>query len=82
MIEVTLEGYNNLSETEKDNASDNGSGKEYACYIRIKHNGATIVLESDAVEPEDATFGRDFSWIIDALKKCYELGVADSNKSA
>jgi hypothetical protein len=75
---VTIEVFDELSEEEKGYVSDNGCGKEYATYIRVKHHGKTILLESDAVEPEDATFYRDFSWIPRWLTKSYELGLKES----
>lgn len=78
MLEVKLQHYSDLSDKEKENVSDNGSGKEYADYIRILHNGETILLESDAMEPEDAMFCRDLNWIIEALRDCYELGKEDA----
>jgi hypothetical protein len=78
IFEVKHEWFEDLSEEEKKSASNNGSGKEYASYIRIKHNGETILLESDAIEPEDATFSRDLSWIVEWLKKSYELGMKDA----
>jgi len=77
MLEVTTPQYEELTEDEQANASNNGSGKKYADYIRITHNGETILLVSDAMEREDATFSRDLSWIVDALYKCYELGKID-----
>ena len=78
MLEVKLQHYSDLSDKEKENVSDNGSGKEYADYIRILHNGETILLESDAMEPEDAMFCRDLNWIIEALRDCYNLGKEDA----
>lgn len=79
MLEVVLEDYDKLSDEEKEHCSNNGSGKEYASYIRIIHNGETILLESDAMEPEDTIFYRDLNWIIPTLRKCYELGKIDAN---
>lgn len=78
MLEVKLQHYSDLSDKEKENVSDNGSGKEYADYIRILHNGETILLESDAMEPEDTMFCRDLNWIIEALRDCYKLGKEDA----
>ena len=53
---------------------------DYAGYIKATHKGKTILLESDCIEPEDATFSRDLSWISNALKEAYKLGVADGKK--
>ena len=78
---VTLQSFDDLSEQEQDDAYNNGSGKEYASYIRVKHNGATILLKNDAAEPEDATFSRDFNWIMQAIRQAYELGFNDGKQS-
>jgi len=52
---------------------DDVGGKEWANYIRVTHNGKTILLESDAIEPEDKNFHRDLSWITGWIKKAHEL---------
>ncbi len=59
---------------------DNGGGKEYAGYIIIKHNDTILAVESDAMEPEDATFYRDLNWIKKALELAYKLGYEDAEK--
>lgn len=74
MLKITIESFKNLSDEEKENVSNNGYGKEYASYIRVTYQSAQIALESDAMEPEDATFYRDLSWIPELLEKCYDLG--------
>ena len=74
MLEVTRPRFEELTEDERANVSNNGSGKEYAGYIKVTHDGATILLENDAMEPEDARFCRDLSWIQGIIKKAYELG--------
>jgi len=74
MLEVKYEKFEDLTPEEKNNVPNNGSGKEYACYLRVRHNGETILLESDAMEPEDTVFYRDLSWIPGIIKKAYELG--------
>jgi len=74
---VTLEEFKDLSDEEKQDASDDGYDKD-CNYIRIKHNGKTILLESDGVESEDRTFFRRLSWITKWLKKSYELGKEDA----
>lgn len=66
--------YNDLTQTEKDSAPNNGAGKEYAGYLRVSHNGETIALESDAMEPEDCRFYRDLSWVEPILHKVFTLG--------
>lgn len=75
---VTIEDFDELSDEEKESASNGGWGKECANYIRVCHDGKTLLLESDAIEPEDKNFRRDLSWISVWLKKAYELGKADA----
>lgn len=77
-FKVDLIGFDDLSDDEKESVPNNGYGKECASYIKVIHNGDVIFLESDAIEPEDKSFGRDLNWIIDALEKCYELGKIDA----
>lgn len=36
MLEITSPSYRDLTEEEKENVSDNGSGKEYANYIKFE----------------------------------------------
>ncbi|MFA6199076.1 MAG: hypothetical protein WC679_01555 [Bacteroidales bacterium] len=76
MTDYTVEiiGYNDLSEQEQKNASNNGWGKEDANYIKISFKGVPILIESDAMEPEDATLSRDLSWVKSALEEAYHLG--------
>lgn len=62
------------SYVDKEFLSGNGSGKEYATYLLVNHNGELVTLESDAMEPEDARFGKDLSWIPELLKRVYMLG--------
>ena len=57
--------------------SDNGSGKDCATYIIQKADGEIISVESDAMEPEDASFGRDLKWIKQSLEDAYEKGLED-----
>ena len=78
MFEVKILSYEDLSGTEKEGVPNNGAGKEYATHIKVIHNGETILLDSDAMEPEDATFGRDLSWIPKMFRTCYELGKKDA----
>jgi len=55
--------------------SNCGSGKEYASYLIIE-DGEYKAIYSDAMEPEDATFGRDLHWIVTELRR-----VADKNEN-
>ena len=72
--------YEDLTEAEQAAASNNGrnGGKQYAKYLRVTHHGKTLLLENDAMEPEDATFYRDLSWVKDMIKEAYMLGYRDA----
>lgn len=77
---VSIIDFNDLTEDEKEIQPNNGRGKDYAQYLKIEHNGRTIAIESDAMEPEDVTFSRDLYWIKSALEKAYELGKNSSSE--
>lgn len=78
MFRVELLNFCGLTEEEQSKQSDNGNGKEYASYIRVIHNGKTIAVKSDAMEPEDCCFLRDLNWVTGLLIKCYTLGLSDT----
>ncbi len=64
--------YENLPDwTMKDYLSNNGSGKEYATYIIIE-DGDYKAVYSDAMEPEDCSFGRDLNWIVAELNRKFK----------
>ena len=67
MRTVKLVDFDALSEEEKEFQPNNGAGKEYASYIVIEDEKGKRIY-SDAMEPEDATFSRDLSWILEELK--------------
>ena len=79
MYEVIQCSYEDLPEevNKEWGLSDNGSGKDCATYIIQKVDGEIISVESDAMEPEDASFGRDLGWIKQALEEAYEKGLQD-----
>ena len=74
MLEVKQQDYTELTEDEQENVPNNGSGKEYATYLRVLYKGESIRLESDAMEPEDTTFYRNLGWIAEAILEAYHLG--------
>jgi len=80
MLTVRVERFEDLSDEEKNFVPENGSGSAYAGYLRVVHNGETILLESDAMEPEDAIFARDLNWIALAIKGAYNLGRAEKGE--
>ncbi len=86
MFTVTKCNYTELTEAIKnpefviDSLPNNGYGKEFASYLILKHNETVLAVESDAMEPEDATFYRDLSWIKQALELVYKLGYEDAEK--
>ena len=60
--------FEDLTDLEKDSASNNGAGKEYASYLLIEDEDGRRIY-SDAMEPEDTTFHRDLDWIVSELTK-------------
>ncbi|MCP8305329.1 MAG: hypothetical protein H3Z50_07705 [archaeon] len=77
MLTVDILEYNELTEEQKEVVSNNGVGKKNASYLCVSYDGTVIALESDAMEPEDATFYRDLSWIRDLLLDCYNFGLLE-----
>lgn len=65
-----------LPEDVKEDMPNNGWGKEDASYIHIEWDGGTHSYYSDAMEPEDAKFSRDLSWIVPVLKEMYQEGIS------
>lgn len=78
-LETEMVRYDMLSEDEKLGQPNNGAGADMATYLRIYHNGNLIDTYSDAMEPEDARFFRDLSWIEKAIGQAYRLGLEDGN---
>lgn len=75
MLKVELVGYDDLTKEEQEFQPNNGSGKEYANYVRVSDAGKTLIILSDAVEPEDARFSRDFREVVDAIDLAYKTGI-------
>jgi len=65
--------FDELTEEEQKCVPNNGNGKEVATYILITDTNGSRVY-SDAMEPEDATFCRDLSWIEVELELAYKTG--------
>lgn len=80
MLKVNVVYFQELTKEEQELQPNNGRGKEYANYIKITDGSETIMILSDAVEPEDATFRRDFSNVVSAIKKAYEIGIRDGKR--
>lgn len=82
MYEVKVVFSKDLSEEEKDfELPDNGCGKESAHYLVVSYNDKVIRVESDAMEPEDATFFGDLDWVASALKEAYKIGFTDCKRN-
>ncbi len=77
MLEIKSITYEDLTQDEKATQPDNGSGKEYAEYLEVKHEGETLAIYSDAMEPEDCIFSRDLSWVKGLVLEAYEMGKRD-----
>jgi hypothetical protein len=76
-FEVRLVGYSDLTDEEQESQPNNGCGKEEANYIKVFYNDKVYFIESDAMEPEDASFCRDLGWVAQALEDTYYLGLKD-----
>ena len=77
-MKIEILNYDDLTEYERANAADNGSGKEMATYMRITYAFGIEQTESDAMEPEDARFHRDLSWVEGAILRAYRQGMEDA----
>lgn len=75
MLKVRVQRHEELSDAEREEY-----GRDECNYLRVTHNGETVRLHSDGMEPEDAYFHRDLSWVARAIEQAYELGKADSAK--
>jgi hypothetical protein len=67
----------NLPEILKDGES---WGDNYRHYLIIERDGKLLSCHSDGGEPEDNRFGRDWSWVANAIRQAYEFGVQDGKK--
>lgn len=50
---------------------------QYTRVLQVWHEGKVLFEECDCMEPEDATFGRDLSWVPKLLTDVYKLGQKD-----
>lgn len=50
---------------------------DYENYLIVKRGEVTIFIQSDYMEPEDASFNRDLSWVPVLLQKMYDEGLYD-----
>ena len=48
-------------------------------YMIVEHDSTPIMVVSDYMEPEDATFFRDLKWVAELLIEVYELGKKDGD---
>ena len=80
VLKVELVNYDDLTGSEKEKQPNNGCGKWNATYIKISDAGRTLMILSDAMEPEDATFTRDLWKVVDAINLAYIRGIQDGKK--
>lgn len=80
MLKIELVKFGDLTDEEKEEQPNNGCGKDNARYIKLSNAGKTLMIISDAVEPEDATFTRDFRKVINAIQLAYKCGISDGKK--
>jgi len=72
--------YDDLSDTEKENVSNNGVEKEDSYYIKVIYQNQVIELFSDAMEGEDAIFPRALDWIAPMIRTAYKIGKGDGHR--
>jgi len=60
---------------------DSDSRYSYRNVLRVLYNDECILEELDCGEPEDNSFGRDYSWVKPMIEKAFELGVIEGAKS-
>ena len=84
MYKVEIRRYKDFTTEEKREwimPTTNGAGHEDCSYIVEINKGEIIAVNSDAMEPEDASFTRDLRWIVESLKNAYKIGFLDGNKN-
>ena len=81
-MNIEIINYESLTEEEKKDAPNNGAGEELANYMRVTWPDRTTECHSDAMEPEDALFLRDLSWIPDLVTRAYETGLREGASRA
>jgi len=74
-MKISICSYEDLLEEEKDDFYDDG----YRSYLVIDWGGGEREIYTDGMEPEDATFARDLSWIINLVEKAYKKGYQESS---
>ena len=65
-----------------DTWSDGEKVRDYGSVLCITHNGKVLIEETDTMEPEDASFGRNLNWIKAAIELAYKLGKEEIDLSA
>ncbi len=61
----------------KDAPNFDGYDDDYSSTLLMISDGKVILQQSDGGEPEDASFGRDWSWVAPAIEAAYKLGLTD-----
>ena len=68
-------GIDDLTEEELDEFG----GDTWVTYLKISYKNKTLLIANDQMEPEDASFNRDLSWVFSALEIAYACGLKDAN---
>lgn len=45
--------------------------------LTVTYDGVPLAEHWDCGEPEDNSFGRDWSWVPDLIEQVYEIGLAE-----
>lgn len=51
---------------------------QYTSYLVEFSVDGVALIGQDGGEPEDQTLGRDWKWVVSALQRAYDAGVADA----
>ena len=70
-MKVEIKAWYELSKEERE---EDPYGADSNYLVVTDDDGNVVRKESDRMEPEDAVFYRDLSWIVDAIEQAYELG--------
>ena len=71
-------GADNLPQEARDILGKGKLSNDWHSYLLVYHNDKLITVESDAMEPEDVSFGRDLKWVPILLHRVYALGHDDA----
>jgi hypothetical protein len=78
MLKVEKLGWDDLPQTERDRYG-RWSDRQYGTFLQIEHGDFSRIY-SDTMEPEDARFFRDLSWVEHEIRRAYNFGIQDERE--